>query len=237
MLGDAVYEEHVLDQGDQYKGMLVGDVKHGLGAYIFTNGDMYEGEFQNDDMCGYGSYTFSSDGRYEGQVCILEPTASAADLHCSCCCRGPHDTGGHECGNDFHNVYLTSCTNKPSSQSVHQLCVRSSSIELKHHGHIALPSYRGTWNWRQGQNDIVLGDAPCVEACDLLWDSGTMLCTRALAWKPLPGGPHTTAPTLMEHATAGAFAATTMEITTKANGEQGCATAMACRNAQTTRPM
>lgn len=71
--GFAVYEEHILDQGDQYKGMLVGDVKHGLGAYIFTNGDMYEGEFRNDDMCGYGSYTFSSDGRYEGQVCIIEP--------------------------------------------------------------------------------------------------------------------------------------------------------------------
>lgn len=70
-----------------------------------------------------------------------------------------------------------------------------------------------------------------------LWGSGTMLCTRALAWKPLLEGPLTTVPILMEHATAGESAATTTEITMKANGEQGCAMAVACRNAQTTRPM
>ncbi len=64
----AVYEEHVLDYGDRYKGMLIGDAKHGDGAYFFANGDAYEGEFQNDSMCGLGCYIFAGDGRYEGQV-------------------------------------------------------------------------------------------------------------------------------------------------------------------------
>jgi hypothetical protein len=75
--GLPVYEEHVLDHGDQYKGMLVGDVKHGLGVYVFVNGDMYEGEFQNDGMFGHGCYTFASDGRYEGQVCVISGSAWA----------------------------------------------------------------------------------------------------------------------------------------------------------------
>ena len=65
----SIYEkEHIIkyDNGDIYKGDLVGGIENGYGVLTTVSGDKYEGEFETGKYDGKGTYTWKNGDIYSG---------------------------------------------------------------------------------------------------------------------------------------------------------------------------